>query len=604
MNDSTISRLIYIFSKRYTSFRAEGSYILPMVSLYRGFSTIILIIVLFNSAMVQSLEEASQSLSNVFWSSIKVIVGDRSILDVPSGVLLSQHLTGILGPSGSGKSTFLNALSGRLLSNSKIPLIKRNILDVQADVACCDASFSEIGPLDKSGVAFVHQDDSFFGMLTVKETIGLASQLKHHNGSVDGLISLLGLMHVRDSRVGDIDRRGISGGERKRLAVACEMLGSPRLLLADEPTSGLDSFRAQQVVALLKSIAETHGIAAVASIHQPRSSIWSMLDDVLLLTAGGRVAYLGPRQDVVAFFRRLGYACPAATNPAEHLIDLVSVDTSSTTAAEKSRMRIAHIVDAFAMHTAYTANHSSVPNITSSATADAVSGTVVPGTGPEASSSTVKVFNPLKWLIHAHQAMTRSCVRLTLLLRRALKQSLRDHTTNLARLGVSIVLATVIGTVYSRDATSIAVNDAPYARVNEGDVGNRVNVIAQACINVGMLAVIKTLQIFKKERPVVSREFSQNQYSAAEYVISKTAAELPLDALIAGVFASLLHWRAGLAGQRSDFVGLLALQGCVCSTLGLAVSFRVDKPRHIALSNLTLFLRAIVMLMLMISLME
>merc|ERR1719181_1244845 len=86
-----------------------------------------------------------------------------------------------------------------------------------------------------------------------------------------------------------------------------------------------------------------------------------------------------------------------------------------------------------------------------------------------------------------------------------------------------------------------------------------------------MLSMIKTLQLFKKESPVVSRELAQDQYMAGDYLVGKLLAELPLDALVGGFFAWLLHGTAGLESPRFPFVGTLSLLACATSTLGLAV---------------------------------
>ena len=127
--------------------------------------------------------------------------------------------------------------------------------------------------------AFIYQEDAFFSQLTVKETLQLAAALRLYNETnsdvIDDIITFLGLDHVIHSRVGDAvsaRSRGISGGERKRLAVACEMLGQkPKLLIADEPTSGLDSFSSQKVLHVLRKVAAERNVAVVCAIHQPRS---------------------------------------------------------------------------------------------------------------------------------------------------------------------------------------------------------------------------------------------------------------------------------------------------------------------------------------------
>jgi ABC-type multidrug transport system ATPase subunit len=96
--------------------------------------------------------------------------------------------------------------------------------------------------------------------------------------------------------------KGISGGEMKRLAFACEILTDPPLLFCDEPTSGLDSFMAQNVVSVLKSLTDK-GKTIIATIHQPSSEVFALFDRIMLL-AEGRLAYMGPSAIAFDFFTK------------------------------------------------------------------------------------------------------------------------------------------------------------------------------------------------------------------------------------------------------------------------------------------------------------
>ena len=111
--------------------------------------------------------------------------------------------------------------------------------------------------------------------------------------TTERLLNDLGLVACADTRVGDGKTRGISGGEKKRLALGVQLVGAPSVIFADEPTSGLDSFQAERVMKTLSKLAREGGKTIVCSIHQPRSSIVDLFDDLYLL-AGGRCAYFGP----------------------------------------------------------------------------------------------------------------------------------------------------------------------------------------------------------------------------------------------------------------------------------------------------------------------
>ena len=409
----------------------------------------------------------------------------------------------------SGKTTFLNALSGRL-TNSAGMRVTGKIFNVNGTT------------LKKEETAFVYQDDSFFSQISVRETLQLAASLRLFNETsqavINEVIQFLALDKVADNYVGDIINRGISGGERKRLAVACEMLGtSPSLLIADEPSSGLDSFQATQVLQLLKKIAVQKNVAVVCSIHQPRSSIWNVFDDIMLLGPGGHVIYHGPRDQVIPYFAGMGYPCPADTNPAEFIIDLVSSTDSLTSPSKNGRVEVEERSRLLAAEF----------------TKSSAEGTSLMLTTAEQLSEW-QLQHASNQLNHHPQkgkflgiSPGRAVYRFALLLQRALRQTLRDNASNLVRVATSTVLATIIGSIFGKTGgpgplTSRAVLD-------------KVTLIAHASINVAMLSMIKALQLFKRERAVVDRERSQGHYSAFEYLLAKLTAELPLDALIGAV---------------------------------------------------------------------
>lgn len=371
--------------------------------------------------------------------------------------------------------------------------------------------------LNKEDVAYIHQEDSFFSQLSVRETLKLAASLRLFNNvsddTISGVIKYLALDKVADSYVGDIVNRGISGGERKRLAVACEMLGTaPALLIADEPSSGLDSFQATQVVQLLKKIAIEKNIAVVCSIHQPRSSIWNVFDDILLMGPGGHIIFHGPRIEVLPYFASIGYVCPADTNPAEFLIDLVSIGDSKNVLSKGVPSESEKISQELARKFI-----SSPRKFLSIVEKDRSNWNV----GSTALTIANRAKPPL-W-----QSPGRFMYRFGLLLQRALRQTLRDNATNLVRIGTSALLATIIGTIFGKSG-------GPGPLTSSG-VSDKVTLIAHSAINVSMLSMIKALQLFKRERAVVDRERAQGRYSAFEYLLAKLTAELPLDAAIGAV---------------------------------------------------------------------
>jgi ABC-type multidrug transport system ATPase subunit len=121
---------------------------------------------------------------------------------------------------------------------------------------------------------------------------------------------MLGLKDCADNLVGGELVKGISGGEKRRLSLAVQLLSDPPVLLADEPLSGLDAFVARNVMQTLKDLASS-GRTLIVSVHQPRSDIWQMFDNVLLLVKGGKTGYSGPTNGILDAFEEAGEACPA-----------------------------------------------------------------------------------------------------------------------------------------------------------------------------------------------------------------------------------------------------------------------------------------------------
>lgn len=137
----------------------------------------------------------------------------------------------------------------------------------------------------KQMAAYVMQDDLLNAHLTVEETLLYTAQLRLSPQSpedleqaVEKVISLLGLHRCRHRIIGDALNKGISGGERKRVCVAMEMLTQPLLLFLDEPTSGLDSVTALSLCLQLKALANSGACTIICTIHQPQSKIFDLFD--------------------------------------------------------------------------------------------------------------------------------------------------------------------------------------------------------------------------------------------------------------------------------------------------------------------------------------
>lgn len=241
------------------------------------------------------------------------------ILCSVSGKFPHSRVTAVMGPSGAGKSTLLNVLLGQAGSIGRMTgLIKVNGREMK---------MSELRTI----TGFVPQEDIVHEDLTVRENLVYSARLRLSAGKplkeqmalVDDVINILQLRHVQHNVVGSVERRGISGGQRKRVNLGWELAAKPSLLLADEPTSGLDATAAADVLLGLSRIAEL-GLNVVTVIHQPRYSIFTLFDDVMLLAKGGRLAYLGPSRLALDYFSSLGFDLPPNENPADFCLDVLS----------------------------------------------------------------------------------------------------------------------------------------------------------------------------------------------------------------------------------------------------------------------------------------
>ncbi len=264
---------------------------------------------------------------------------DRVILDGSlKGKARPGRMLAVMGPSGSGKSSLIHALAGRVKENKKLTLSGKRYVNNQ------QLSGESLLP-----AAFIEQEVNFFPHMTVKETLDFRVELKlgralnksDRDEVVSELMDMLGLKKSENTIVGNSKVRGLSGGERKRLSIACELISSPPVLMLDEPTSGLDSYQAAQVTQFLRKLADS-GKTIIAVIHQPSQSVFSMFDDLLLISEG-HLMYYGEVKQVRSYLQDLGYPCSKDTGTAEYVLDCISRTNGGPEEQKKSTERIEYI---------------------------------------------------------------------------------------------------------------------------------------------------------------------------------------------------------------------------------------------------------------------
>ncbi|RWW26685.1 hypothetical protein GW17_00008921, partial [Ensete ventricosum] len=257
----------------------------------------------------------SRKISNKLQERYKVLglsrqLSDASTSDIEELSILG-HVTAVMGPSGAGKTTFLTALAGKTSGCQMTGLIQ------------------------------------YCGLLTIQLTVGvfplfrLSADMSKVNRVliVERTIESLGLQAVRNSLVGTVEKRGISGGQRKRVNVGLEMVMEPSLLILDEPTSGLDSSSSLLLLRALRREA-LEGVNISMVVHQPSYTLFSMFDDLILLAKGGLIAYQGSVKKVEEYFAGLGIIVPERVNPPDYFIDILEgiVKPGTSTAVKANQL--------------------------------------------------------------------------------------------------------------------------------------------------------------------------------------------------------------------------------------------------------------------------
>ncbi|CAF1061054.1 unnamed protein product [Adineta steineri] len=279
-------------------------------------------ILVWQNLTVSTREDRRKEFFQRLKSSKNFVPQRKALLHNISGAI-TGGLWAVMGASGSGKSTLLNTLACRLDVNT--------IVEGEMRLNGAPYDNAEL----KRIAGYVMQDNLLNGYLTVEETLMYTAKLrlpriftdKQRKERVEDVMTDLNLVPVRKAIIGSTMKQGISGSERKRLCVSMELLNRPQLLFLDEPTTGLDSVTALDLLHTLHKLAhgksQEKAVTIVCSIHQPQSKIFDLFDSLVLLKAGN-IIYQGPRNQAMEVYHAAGFSCPLYTNPADHLLDVIT----------------------------------------------------------------------------------------------------------------------------------------------------------------------------------------------------------------------------------------------------------------------------------------
>mmetsp|Transcript_19787 Transcript_19787/g.32819 ORF Transcript_19787/g.32819 Transcript_19787/m.32819 type:complete len:673 (+) Transcript_19787:128-2146(+) len=445
------------------------------------------------------------------------------------GMAKPGRLLAIMGPSGSGKTTLLDALAGKVKHSSKLTLEGRRMLNGQL-----------VSGESQLPAAYIEQESNFFPHMTARETLAFRVELKlgstlsksERDKMVHDLLQQLNLSGSADTIVGNNKKiRGLSGGERKRLSIACDMISSPSVIFLDEPTSGLDSFQAQQVVDTLRELADS-GKTVIAVIHQPSQGCFAQFDDLLLIS-GGKQMYFGEVKEVRSYLTGLGYPAAKETGTAEHVLDCISkINTGGhDTKAEEASVERMHDL---ATRAAENPKIESMPDHAACKRFASVA-----RGGPKA--------NILR--------------QFKLLLSRSLRETMRGKAAIIIKVVQQLSLGLIYGGIYKLGN-------------NQASIQDRIGLLSLIAIGATNMGMAGTIRAFPKEKSIITGEIGSKLYKTLPYFLAKAIAEIPLIGVLSGIFSGIVYNLTGLQGTRRkflNFLGLVSMHTVASEAVGLLI---------------------------------
>jgi ABC-type multidrug transport system ATPase subunit len=459
---------------------------------------------------------ANDTVTNLTWSNVTVTVKDRetkqpkALLQDVNGSVEAGEMLAIMGPSGCGKTTLLNVLARRdasahatvaaeVLVNGQMPSL---------------ADFRQLS-------SYVEQDDALIGALTVRETLYFAARLSLSGMSsaterihrIEQLIQAFGLTEQANTIIGTLVKKGISGGQRRRVSVAAQLISAPKILFLDEPTSGLDSEASLNVMSFVKSVTKANGLIVISSIHQPSTTTFELFDKLLLLSRG-KTCYFGALDGIRSYFEGIGFPLPLYANPADYLLSITNIDFERN--AEAAKEKLATIHDAW--------KHSSqAKDLAAAKHADMAASNT-----PLTSASKIS---------QGHNFISTSFT----LLHRSFIKSRRDVVVYGLRFIMYLGFAILLGTVWLRlppNQTSIQ----PYT-----------NCIFFASAFMSFMAVVY-VPAFVEDRAVYAKDRANGLYGSAAFMLSNFLVGLPYLFLITLVSASFTYWMVNFRPDGTAFM--------------------------------------------------
>eukprot|EP01097_Dermamoeba_algensis_P001505 TRINITY_DN1565_c0_g1_i2.p1 TRINITY_DN1565_c0_g1~~TRINITY_DN1565_c0_g1_i2.p1 ORF type:complete len:647 (-),score=131.01 TRINITY_DN1565_c0_g1_i2:142-1992(-) len=466
---------------------------------------------------------AIESEGEGFMGKFKKTKSTKNILKGNSGVVQPGQCMAVMGPSGAGKTSLLDVLTTRKAPTSGEVLVNGKPLNKKV--------FRRIS-------GYVSQNDILIPTLTVRETLRVYANLKlshdefdqkQRNERAENIIQELHLDDCADTLVGDGNLiKGLSGGQRRRVSIAKELLTEPSLLFLDEPTSGLDSSTAQSIMHTIIDISKS-GRTVVCTIHQPNSFIFNSFDQLLLLV-NGSTAYQGPARDVVTYLNDIGFPCPAYVNPSDHFIDLV---TNYNLQYGKSQKETEDIL---------------LRAYQSSSMSKEIGGS----SQPIGDSGDIEA-----------EMQTNFFQQYAILYHRFLLKLKRDPFTTKIRLTQVIATSLLMGIIFLQ------------LDLSQKGALSRLGCIAFLVVSTAFTTVFNVIQSFPDEKVVYLQDKKSQTYRTSSFYAALITADFPWQLFLPVLSGTIIYWMVGLNSDVGRFFLFLAIYCCIFNiahALGLLIS--------------------------------
>ncbi|KAL7639014.1 UNVERIFIED_CONTAM: hypothetical protein RMT77_010548 [Armadillidium vulgare] len=492
--------------------------------------------------------------------------GEENILNGVSGRFLSGQLSAILGPSGAGKTTLMNILAGyKTRRTSGDILVNGKPRDLK--------SF-------RKQSCYIMQDEQLLPYLTIGESMEAAANLKlGHSISnlskkniINDILSSLGLEESKTTRVSNL-----SGGEKKRLSAAFELINNPSIMFLDEPTSGLDSYSSYKGILLLKKLAR-EGRNIICTIHQPSAKLFEEFDYVYAL-AEGHCVYRGTVPGLLPFISSISLECPSHYNPADFMIEVASgVYGNFVGKMVEAVNRTLPLEGARSIHNEVEREVNSNSNECETYSLienqeDIISSLREDNDAPSgvqnlSHQEQINAHKPVPFIIQFHTLLIRTLISIT-----------RDPILTLIRLVFHLVSGLFIGLMY-------------YKIGNEAsEILNNVGLLI-ICIVFNMFSAgITTLITFPLEAKVLVREHLNNWYSLKAYYLAKTLVDLPFQIAFSTMFITIVYFLTDQPLEFERFLTISAItviNALISQSIALAVGAGMDVRLAVSVAPFTM----------------